>query len=443
MEWFDTLVKEFREASTWVEVAIIAACLLISYLLSSTLAKRVNKPESIWLGPTAVQGVMFPLLSLVLVYVSTVIVEHYEPVFLLRAMVSVLTSLVLVRWTAKVLAAAFPHSGLARLVEKVFSWVVVLAAVLWILGLLPIVLKALDDVSLAFGKTNVTLLTLIRGSLTAGLMLVATLWLSSTFERRVLDETVKDLSMRKVLMNVTRAVLVLVGLLFALSAIGVDLTALSELGGAVGVGLGFGMQKLAANYVSGFVILLERSLRIGDNVRVDGFEGRITDIKTRYTLIRANNGRESIVPNESIITQRVENLSAADLRFNVTTNIGVGYDSDVSQVQSILSQAAKDQARVLQTPVPIAYLVNFGPDAIEFSLNFWIADPEAGVANVKSLVNIAMLKGLREAGIDIPFPQRVIHIGNATEVANAVSSNRGTMAEPVANASNLPLRGDA
>ena len=443
MEWFDTLVKEFREASTWVEVAIIAACLLISYLLSSTLAKRVNKPESIWLGPTAVQGVMFPLLSLVLVYVSTVIVEHYEPVFLLRAMVSVLTSLVLVRWTAKVLAAAFPHSGLARLVEKVFSWVVVLAAVLWILGLLPIVLKALDDVSLAFGKTNVTLLTLIRGSLTAGLMLVATLWLSSTFERRVLDETVKDLSMRKVLMNVTRAVLVLVGLLFALSAIGVDLTALSVLGGAVGVGLGFGMQKLAANYVSGFVILLERSLRIGDNVRVDGFEGRITDIKTRYTLIRANNGRESIVPNESIITQRVENLSAADLRFNVTTNIGVGYDSDVFQVQSILSQAAKDQARVLQTPVPIAYLVNFGPDAIEFSLNFWIADPEAGVANVKSLVNIAMLKGLREAGIDIPFPQRVIHIGNATEVANAVSSNRGTMAEPVANASNLPLRGDA
>ena len=98
---------------------------------------------------------------------------------------------------------------------------------------------------------------------------------------------------------------------------------------------------------------------------------------------------------------------------------------------------------MLQTPVPIAYLVNFGPDAIEFSLNFWIADPEAGVANVKSLVNIAMLKGLREAGIDIPFPQRVIHIGNATEVANAVSSNRGTMAEPVANASNLPPRGDA
>ena len=443
MEWFDTLVKEFREASTWVEVAIIAACLLISYLLSSTLAKRVNKPESIWLGPTAVQGGMFPLLSLVLVYVSTVIVEHYEPVFLLRAMVSVLTSLVLVRWTAKVLAAAFPHSGLARLVEKVFSWVVVLAAVLWILGLLPIVLKALDDVSLAFGKTSVTLLTLIRGSLTAGLMLVATLWLSSTFERRVLDETVKDLSMLKVLMNVTRAVLVLVGLLFALAAIGGGRTALAGLGGAVGVGLGFGMQKLAANYVSGFGILLERSLRIGDNVRVDGFEGRITDIKTRYTLIRANNGRESIVPNESIITQRVENLSAADLRFNVTTNIGVGYDSDVSQVQSILSQAAKDQARVLQTPVPIAYLVNFGPDAIEFSLNFWIADPEAGVANVKSLVNIAMLKGLREAGIDIPFPQRVIHIGNATEVANAVSSNRGTIAEPVANASNLPPRGDA
>lgn len=121
-----------------------------------------------------------------------------------------------------------------------------------------------------------------------------------------------DLSLRKVAGNALRAVLLLVGLLFALSAVGVDLTALSVLGGALGVGLGFGLQKLAANYVSGFVILFERSLRIGDTVRVDSFEGSVMDIKTRYTLICAANGRESIVPNEKLITERIENLSLAD-----------------------------------------------------------------------------------------------------------------------------------
>ena len=250
--------------------------------------------------------------------------------------------------------------------------------------------------------------TLVEGSLSAGLVLVATLWISSTFERRVLNQAIGDLSMRKVAVNVTRSLLVFVGLLFALSAVGVDLTALSVLGGAMGVGLGFGLQKLASNYVSGFVILLERSLRIGDNVRVDGFEGRITDIKTRYTLIRANNGRESIVPNEALITQRVENLSDADLKFNVTTNITVGYDSDVAEVQRILSGAAAAQPRVLTQPAPVAFLVNFAPDGLEFSLNFWISDPAAGSLSLRSAINIAILDGLRAAGIDIPFPQRVL-----------------------------------
>lgn len=421
MQWLDTLIREFSEANTWIEVGVIVGCLFLSWLISVALARRLNQPESLWVGPTAVRGVLFPALALVLVYFATIVVERFEPVFLLRAAISVLTALALVRWTARVLAAAFPSSGLARLIEHVFSWVVFLVAVLWVLGLLPEVLAELDSVELAFGKTHVSLLTLIRGTVTASLMLVATLWISSTFEQRVLDRTVTDLSMRKVLMNVTRALLVLIGLLFALSAVGVDLTALSVLGGAMGVGLGFGMQKLASNYVSGFVILLERSLRIGDNVRVDGFEGRITDIKTRYTLIRAGNGRESIVPNESIITQRVENLSAADMRFNVTTSIGVGYDSDVDQVQSILVQAAQAQERVLKAPTPVAYLDKFGADALEFTLNFWISDPAAGTANVKSQVNIALLKGLREAGIDIPYPQRVVHLSDAAAEALATA----------------------
>ena len=158
------------------------------------------------------------------------------------------------------------------------------------------------------------------------------LWISAALERKVLRDTVSDLSLRKVAAGTIRAGLLLVGFLLALTAVGVDLTALSVVGGALGVGIGFGLQKLAANYVSGFVILAERSLRIGDTVKVDGFEGVVADIKTRYTLIRAGDSRASIVPNEKLITERVENLSLGDPRMVLSTDVAVGYDSDVDLV---------------------------------------------------------------------------------------------------------------
>ena len=409
VDFFDTLLHDLDLSSVWLELGVLAACIVLA-LVASRLIGRNQPPESVWIGRRTIDGLLFPLLALVLVYGARLAVAQYQPVFVLRVAVPVLVSLALIRFIARVLTAAFPTSGLVRLVERLVSWVAWAAAVLWILGLLPTVMGELESIKLTFGKSSVSLSTLIEGTLSSGLVLVATLWISSTFERRVLSHAVSDLSMRKVAVNITRAVLVFVGLLFALSAVGVDLTALSVLGGAVGVGLGFGLQKLAANYVSGFVILLERSLRIGDNVRVDGFEGRITDIKTRYTLIRAGNGRESIVPNETLITQRVENLSEADRKFNVTTNITVGYDSDVEQVQQILCAAASAQPRVLTDPAPVAFLVHFAPDGLEFSLNFWINDPSAGSLGLRSAINIAILGGLRAAGIDIPFPQRVLQI---------------------------------
>jgi len=176
--------------------------------------------------------------------------------------------------------------------------------------------------------------------------------------------------------------------------------------------------------VSGFVILLERSIRIGDNVRVDTFEGRITDIKTRYTLVRASNGRESIVPNESLITSRVENLSLADRRFNLTTSIVVGHASNVSQVQGIMTGAAAAQARVIGDPAPVAFLMNFTPDGLEFTLNFWIADPDQGKDNVRSAINIAILEGLREAGIEIAQRLQMLRVENLPNNGSPTADSR-------------------
>jgi small-conductance mechanosensitive channel len=236
------------------------------------------------------------------------------------------------------------------------------------------------------------------------------LWVSTTVERKVLHDHVADLSLRKAAVHGVRAGLLLIGFLIALTAAGVDLTALSVLGGALGVGIGFGLQRLAANYVSGFVILAERSLRIGDTVKVDGFEGVVADITTRYTLIRAPNGRASVVPNEKVITERVENLSLTDPRTLLTTDIAVGYDSDPHQVIRLLEEAALSTQRVLADPPPACRLARFGADGLEFTLLYWIEDPQAGQLTVRSNVNLKVLQVLREAGIDIPFPQRVVRV---------------------------------
>ena len=162
-------------------------------------------------------------------------------------------------------------------------------------------------------------------------------------------------------------------------------------------------------------------MRIGDSVRVDGFEGRITDINARYTVVRALSGSESIVPNEIFISSRVENLSLADSRVMLSTVVSVAYDSDVDLVLQLLSEAASRQTRVLNDPdpVPSVNLTNFGVDGLEFTVNFWVVDPENGQQNIRSLVNMAILKSLREHGIQIPYPQRMVHLKGAFAPAAA------------------------
>lgn len=409
MTELQNLMHDLGGARVWVEVLVLVMCLAAAWGIAR-LARRGHGPESVWFGRHIYDGLLFPVLALLLIYAARHAVAVYQPVAVLKVALPIFISLAAIRLVVRVLGASFPKSATVQLIERLVSWLAWGAAVLWITGLAPAVLAELEAIHLTFGKSRISLRTLVEGVLSSAVMLVVVLWISATIEKRILREAVGDLSMRKVAANAIRAGLLLIGLLFALSAVGVDLTALSVLGGALGVGLGFGLQKLAANYVSGFVILLERSLRIGDVVRVDNFEGVVTDIKTRYTLIRALSGRESVVPNELIITQRVENLSTADPRVQVAINVTVGYDSDVNRVQQILCAAAAVNDRVLRDPAPAAYLANFGSDGLEFTLSIWIKDPENGQLSLRSEINLAILRGLREAGIEIPYPQRVVHM---------------------------------
>jgi small-conductance mechanosensitive channel len=326
----------------------------------------------------------------------------------LQLAVPILASLVVIRLAVRVLRIAFPQSPAVRAVERTFSWLVWGVLVLWLTGLLPLVLGEFEAVHWKLGGVDVSVRSLLEAALSAVVVLVGALWISAAIETRLLADATDNLSLRKIAANTVRALLLLVGLLLAMSAAGIPIGALGVLGGALGVGIGFGLQKLAANYVSGFVILAERSLRIGDMVKVDGFEGRISDIHTRYTVIRALNGRESIVPNELLITQRVENSSLADPKISIQTNVQVAYGTDLDVLMPRLMTAVLNVARVIAEPGPAIFLAAFAPDGLELQIAFWIRDPENGQANVRSDVNLAILRTLAATGVEIPYPQRVV-----------------------------------
>jgi small-conductance mechanosensitive channel len=406
--WLDA----FTQATVLLELAALGVSVLAAWGLVAALRKALGQQEekSIWFGRRVIDGVLFPLVLLCLGYVALELLSHFVNIAVFRVVIPVLISLVVIRVGVKVLQATFAESRWIKPLEQTISWVAWMAMVLWVSGLLPVILNELDLITWKVGGTTLSVRNILEGMVTAGAVLIITLWISAGIESRLLlSATGGELSLRKAASNAVRAVLMFVGLMMALSAVGIDLTALSVLGGAVGVGIGLGLQKLAANYVSGFVILTERSMRIGDVVRVDGFEGQITQINARYTVVRSQTGRESIVPNEMLITQRVENLSLADPKVNQSVSVTVGYDSQVEQVMVLLLEAALSQPRVLREPAPAVQLANFGADGLEFSVAYWIDDLENGQGNLRSEINLAILKTLREHGIDIPYPQRVVH----------------------------------
>ncbi len=409
---FAAWIEAFTHTTVLIELAALLACVALAWGLVHLLRKalRFAGEPSIFFGRREVDGVLFPLVLLCLGYAARALLDLYLDPAVFKVAVPILVALVVIRVGSKVLQVAFAEASWVRAWEQTISWVAWIAMVLWVSGLLPVLLNELDQIGWKVGNSTLTVRRMIEGLITASAVLILTLWISSAIESRLLrSATGGELSLRKAVSNATRALLMFVGLMLALSAVGIDLTALSVLGGAVGVGIGLGLQKLAANYVSGFVILAERSMRIGDNVRVDGFEGVITQINARYTVIRSLAGRESIVPNELLITSRVENMSLEDSKVFLTTQVSVAYDSDVELVSRLLLEAALSQERVLRDPAPSAYLANFGADGLEFTLGYWIKDPHNGQMNLRSAINLAVLDALRKHHIEIPFPQRVVH----------------------------------
>lgn len=418
------LGRSLVSVNALIEVGLLLACLGLSWLIVNRIARHarnVDAQRSVLLGRRVFDGLLFPVVALLLALGARRLMPLIDlPMALFKLVIPVLMSLVIIRFVARVLRAAFPNSLGTRLLERSVSWVAWGGSILWIIGVLPLIMNELDDIKLDWlAPKNTkrehlpTVLSILQDVLQVGLVMIVVLWLSSIVEARMLRGKAVDLSMRKIAVNITRTVLLAIGALVAMNMLGLDVSSLSWLAGAVGVGLGFGLQKITSNYVSGFMILAERSIRIGDMVKVDNFEGKISDIKTRYTVIRALNGRESIVPNESLITTRVENLSLADPQVSVSTVVQVAYGTDLDMLFPKLIEAIQRVPRVLSEPGPSVLLSNFAADGLELTISFWISDPHNGQGGVRSEVNLTILRLLNHFKIDIPFPQRVLHTAPA------------------------------
>ena len=386
-----------------IEFAVLLGCLALAWLACWLLRGRAPQTlhsRSVLFGERLVDGALFPLLAFGLALLARELLPAGVPPALLRIAIALLFALAIIRLVVRVLRAAFPESQLVRIAERWVSWVVWIGLILWITGVLPLMLDAMEGVSWKVGSTRISLRALFEGAFNAVVVLVLALWVSAAIETRLLKNRSDNLSVRKMAANATRALLLLVGLLLALSVAGIDLTALSVLGGALGVGLGLGLQKLASNYVSGFVILAERSLRIGDLVKVDGFEGRITDINTRATVIRAASGRESIVPNELLITQRGENATFADKAMQHSVVVKLAYGADIARLRLRLLAALAGIERVMSDEghATEVHLSNLLADGLELTVWYWVGDPPSGLPDVRSQVNLGVLAVLEAEG---------------------------------------------
>ncbi|HET9023309.1 MAG TPA: mechanosensitive ion channel domain-containing protein [Burkholderiaceae bacterium] len=329
---------------------------------------------------------------------------------LLRLAATLLGAMAAIRLFVYVMRRSFPRSNWIGSFERVIALVIWVLVALHVTGLLADLIEMLEGVRVAIGKQRVTLWDLLIGAVSVVLTLLAAMWGGSVIEARLMAATTLTPNSRVVLSRLSKALLAFVAVLTALSLVGLDLTVLSVFGGALGVGLGLGLQRIASNYVSGFIILLDRSLTIGDMITVDKYNGAVSQINTRYTVIKALDGTETIVPNEMLVSSPVVNHSYTERKTRVAVKVSVAYAADVDRALEILVQAARVQSRVLTDPAPAAYITALGADGIDLEVAFWIPDPDEGTLAVRSAVARLLLQRFREANIEIPLPQRDVRI---------------------------------
>ena len=405
------LWTDLQDVRVLWQLAVLGVSLAVAAWVDRLSQPRLTTTdETLRFSLGGVQRVQFPLTALVIVLVGRAVLKYWQSVNLLNVAVPLLTALAIVRIVVYALRRVFAPGGWLRTSERFIAWAVWIGFAIYITGLAPELINFLDDTGFRVGKDRISLLLILQTALSVGITLLAALWLGRAIESRVMSASAVNVNLRVMFAKLTRALLVLLAVLIALPAVGIDLTVLSVFGGALGVGLGFGLQKIAANYVSGFIILMDRSVSIGDTVTVDRFTGEITKMTARYVVVRSIDGTEALIPNETLIGSPVINHSYTDRRVCVAVPLQVSYRSDLEAAMRIMVEAARRHPRALRDPAPKVQVKQFGDSGINLELGVWIEDPLEGQGSLRSDLYREIRREFQAQGIEIPYPQREVRV---------------------------------
>lgn len=411
-KWADSYLLT---AGTLIEVSMLVAILLLAFLLRRLVVPGI---DSMLAGEALLPSMRYTLHRLLLV-VSTGAAALLAWIAhgvakkigldgeLLRIAANLLTAWVVIRLVTSLLR----QPGWAKLLTALVWFIAALA----ILGWLQDFIDLLQTIAFTMGDMRLSLLGFIHGIL----VLTIFIWLSSLLARLV-DSRLTYLegvtpAARVLIGKVLRIILYIVAVVVALTFVGVNLTALAVFSGALGIGLGFGLQKVVSNLFSGIILLLDRSLKPGDVIETGDAYGWIKQMGARYATVATRDGKEYLIPNETLITEQVINWSYSDTAVRLKIKVGISYRSNVHKAIELMTEAALSQPRVLRDEVhsPQAHLVDFGESSVDFELRIWVSDPQQGLVNVASKVRLAIWDLFQQNGIEFPFPQRDLHIVSA------------------------------
>jgi small-conductance mechanosensitive channel len=395
-----------------VDLGAVLACFAVAWWVDRRVRLRSGvESRFAKIGAGSVNRVIFPLTALVLLLVVRGILLRWHPPLFFSIAVPLVVALALIRLCLYALHSLFGPSRFVPISERAISFTIFGALILYYIGVLPEIGNTLADAKLPIGKTEVSMLDLGRDALVLILAIVAALWVSGFLEHQLMRSKSGDMNARVVVAKLFRALLLLMGVLIALSVVGIDITVLSVFGGALGVGIGLGLQKLASNYIAGFTILLDRSVRIGDMITVDNRFGIVSKATARYVVVRSLDGIEAIVPNETLVTTTVLNHSYTSRDIKLGVPIQISYDSDLDLAMRLMTDVALGEPRVLRQPnPPLVLVIRFGENGIDLELAVWINDPENGQGNLKSALYLGIWRAFRTNDIKIPYPQREVRL---------------------------------
>ncbi len=420
----DHIVHHMNSAAGWWQLAVLGGGFGVAWLLARAARDRV--PDNLAPGRWKVAAggfdrLAFPLIALTLVWIGKLVLARLYTVSLLNLALPLLASFAAIRAIVYLIRHLAPPSAVLKASERIIAYMAWAIVALYLTGLLGEVEAGLNDIAFMVGRQRITLFMVLTGLFTIAITLLIAVTLSRLLEERIMRAETINLSLRMVFSKLAQALALFIAVLVALPLVGIDVTVLSVFGGALGVGLGFGLQKVASNYASGFIILLERSIRVGDFVTVDSRQGKVTSINGRYTVVSSLDGAEALIPNETLITSTVINHTFRNGQVLVKMPLTIAYDSDLDRASRILLESAQAQPRVLKDPGAGVQIRNLGDNGIELDLLFWIGDPDQGQGALKSDIYRAALARFREGGIELPFPQHVVHLKTANSPESDVN----------------------